>query len=384
MPIDIARQIQNIINPESDICPRTEEWTMPVNGAYLLDGLLRIFHKYVVCTTDVAVAASLWCTHTWLIDSAEISPFAVITAPEPECGKTRFLSLLSEFCCRPYQVSNITQAALFRLIDESKPTLLIDETDTFLRGNKQLEGVLNASYNRGSARVPRATGATGTTDYCTWGAKALCGIGNLPDTIKGRGIIMTLRRKLPTEQVARITPESRDYFKVIASCLARWSADNAIAIKEAQPEPAEGINDRAQDNWRQLLAIADLAGGDWPEKARKAAKTLSADITISTCVGAELLCDMKDLFIHVKEEKVTTRQLIQILCLDPDKPWSKFYHGGPITARQISEILQPYQIAPKTIRLPDGLTLKGYCKNQFTDAFARYAIRKEDNDVIEA
>jgi len=44
--------------------------------------------------------------------------------------------------------SNVSSSALFRVIEEMRPTLFIDEADTFLGGNEELRGILNSGYNK--------------------------------------------------------------------------------------------------------------------------------------------------------------------------------------------------------------------------------------------
>jgi putative DNA primase/helicase len=54
-----------------------------------------------------------------------------------------------------------------------------------------------------------------------------------------------------------------------------------------------------RDNWEPLVAVADLAGGDWPSRARKAAVLLCAedvDADLEASLGLRLLADIRDVF----------------------------------------------------------------------------------------
>lgn len=82
---------------------------------------------------DTAYAATLWIAMTWIIEMIDVAPLVIITAPEKRCGKSQLLSLMGKLVFRPLTASNITPAALFRTIDAWKPTLLIDETDAFMK-----------------------------------------------------------------------------------------------------------------------------------------------------------------------------------------------------------------------------------------------------------
>ena len=76
-----------------------------------------------------------------------------VTSPEPMCGKSTVMKLLKVFCHRAEMVSKITPAAIYRLIERDQPTLLFDEADRFLRGNNELNGIINAGHARFDATV---------------------------------------------------------------------------------------------------------------------------------------------------------------------------------------------------------------------------------------
>ena len=53
-----------------------------------------------------------------------------------------------------------------------------------------------------------------------------------------------------------------------------------------------GFENRLGDNYRLLLAIADLAGGEWPQRARQAAQRLSGTAD-TTSAGTRLLAAIR-------------------------------------------------------------------------------------------
>jgi len=122
--------------------PTVALWPVPVNGAAVLNELLATVQRFVVCERDTAVATVLWCAFTWLIEHVQVAPLAIITAPEKRCGKSQLLNLIGKVCCRPLVASNISPAAVFRVIEAHHPTLLIDEADSFFRENEELRGVI--------------------------------------------------------------------------------------------------------------------------------------------------------------------------------------------------------------------------------------------------
>jgi len=349
-----------------------EAWPHPIAPALLLAEIASTVKRFIVCEEQTAVATALWATLTWFIDDVQVAPLAVITAPEKRCGKTQLLSLLRRIVFRPLAASNVSSAALFRAVDAWKPTLLVDEADAFMRENEELRGILNAGHTRDSAYVVRVVGEDlNPQRFNVWGCKALAGIGHLADTLMDRAIVLELRRKLAHEQTERLRHAEPGLFDDLAAKLARFADDYREAIRKARPTLPSELHDRAQDNWEPLLAIADVAGGEWPELARSAALKLSGSESPTMTVGTELLADVKAAFETKQVDRLSTADLIETLCADPEAPWATYNRGKPISPRQVSRRLADYGIASNTIRV--GLnTPKGYMRSAFEEAFSRY------------
>ena len=349
-----------------------EPWPSEVNASALLRDLSATVRRFIVCDHHTAIAASLWVAMTHLMDAVDVAPLAVITAPEKRCGKSQLLTLLGKLAHRPLTASNISPAALFRAVDAWKPTLLVDEADAFMKENEELRGILNAGHTRDSAYVVRVVGDDfKPARFSVWGAKALAGIGHLADTLMDRAIVLELRRKLPNEQVERLRYAESGLFEELAAKLARFADDNREAVRRARPELPASLNDRAQDNWEPLLAIAHVAGGKWPELGRQAAFKLSGSDSPTMTLGTELLADIREIFEHKKVLRITSADLIEALCADDEKPWATYNRVKPINPRQISKRLGEYDIRPKTVRVGYDRA-KGYEREQFEDAFSRY------------
>jgi putative DNA primase/helicase len=358
--------------------PTVEPWAQAVDGAALFSEIRDTVRRFIVCEPETAQAVALWCTFTWFVDVVQVAPLAIITAPEKRCGKSQLLDLIGHLSCRPLKASNCTASVLFRVIERDRPTLLIDEADSFLNRSEDLRGIINSGHTRQSAFVLRSVGEDfEPKSFSTWGAKAISGIGKLAGTIMDRGIILELRRRLPTESVERLRHASPDLFPRLASMLARWSEDYSEVVRAARPNLPEALNDREQDSWEPLLAIADSAGGDWPEIARKAALKLSernAENTVST--GAELLADIRDIFEAKDVDRLSSKDLLEALTNDEEKSWRTYNRGAPMSPKQLAKRLGGYEIHSGTIRTWAG-TPKGYMREWFADAFARYLESKE-------
>jgi putative DNA primase/helicase len=356
-----------------------DPWPEPVNPATLLNDITAAIQRFIICNEEVSHAVALWVAMTWFIDVVQVAPLAVITAPEKRCGKSLLLSLLARLVQRPITVSNISPAALFRSIDKWTPTLLIDEADAFMKDNEELRGLLNSGHTRDSAYVIRNVGENFTpTKFNTWGAKAIAGIGHVADTLMDRAVILELRRKLPHEEVDRIRYAEPCLFDELRSKLARFAEDYSDEVRQARPLLPAILNDRAQDNWEPLLAIAMTVGHEWLKIGTTAALKLSGGENTTQTIGTELLSDIQEIFEEKQVHRISTSELINALCADDEKPWATYNRGLPIKPRQLAKKLDGYGIHSKTIRVGSNETPKGFERHQFEDAFFRY-IRHPEN-----
>lgn len=351
----------------------TQSWKNKVDGATLLDDIYNVIIQHIACSHETAIATTLWIVFTWFIDDAYISPIAIITAPEKRCGKSTLLSLIHKLTNNPLIASNITSSVVFRVIEKFKPTLLIDEADSFIKDNEELRGIINSGHTRDNAYVFRSVGNNHEPKrFSTWGAKAISGIGYLPDTLMDRGIILELRRKLPSEKVERLRHADLQKFNDLKSKIKKFSEDNKDLFIKSRPSLPAQLNDRMQDNWEHLIAIADLTRSKWGQLARSTAIKISFKHKDDQSISIELLKDIKLIFSQEKLQKISSERLIYSLCKDHTKPWSTYNKGNKITPRQLSSLLKKYGIESKNIKLKNNKVPKGYELKQFKDTFNRY------------
>jgi putative DNA primase/helicase len=233
-------------------------------------------------------------------------------------------------------------------------------------------GVVNSGHTRQTAFVIRTVGDEHSPKrFSTWGAKAIAGIGRLAQTTLDRAVVVQLKRKLPSEKTERLRHADRDHFDRLCRMLARSALDNGAAIHAARPDLPETLNDRAQDNWEPLLAIADCAGGRWPTMARKAALRLSGAAQEATTQSTELLFDIRSVFDATGDEKISTADLLRALIGKEESPWATCDAGKPMTARKLAKRLGEYSVKSTNLRLGHEVA-KGFHRSQFEDAFARY------------
>jgi hypothetical protein len=237
-----------------------------------------------------------------------------------------------------------------------------------------MRGVLNSGHTRDAAFVIRCDGEDNEPrKFSTWAAKAITSIGKLAETLRDRSIILATQRKKPSERVIKLRARETEDFVVLRRKAARWADDHIEALRDARPDIPEQLNDRAQDNWEPLLAIADLAGPDWSKVARVAAVALSgdADADVAT-TNVELVVDIKS--VLAAHKFMTTKSLIAGLAQDETKRWGGYSRDGrPITDRQLARLLKDFGIRPRDGRIGGVTGLKGYYREDFLDSWERYS-----------
>jgi uncharacterized protein DUF3631 len=278
--------------------------------------------------------------------------------------------VLGRLVLRPLSTANVSVAAIFRVIEAHRPCLLIDEADTFLYDNDELRGVLNG--NRKGSTVLRTVGDDHEPrSFATYSACAIAMIGALPDTLHDRAVTIDLQRRRPRERIRPFRPDRADHLDVLARQAMRWVTDHGDRIAERDPEMPAGIINRAADNWRALLAIADEAAGRWPSRARKAA-TVSHDAEGEEGSRLELLLGDIQTISNGKRE-MPSADLVKALVALEGRGWAEMGKAGkPLTQNRLARMLKPLGIIPEQIRFGDDDSRKGYRFHTFEDAFTRY------------
>jgi Protein of unknown function (DUF3631) len=355
---------------------KVEPWTGDVPGAELLDDLKSVFEKYIFLPSGAAEASALWTLHAWTMDAGDISPFLVLVSPTKRCGKTSMLILLLYLTPRSELASNISSSAVFRYIEDVRPTLLIDEADSFVSENEEMRGILDSGHTRAAAHVIRNEEINGKHKprrFSTWAPKAIATIRELADTLEDRSIILQLQRKPKMAKMARLRRRDCDELAVLRRKAARWAEVNFDALAaDPDPDTPEELDDRAADNWRPLLQIAALAGEDWSLRAREVACQLSGVGHESLSINVKLLEDIRLAFGEA--EAMRSVDLVAALISDPEKPWAEWGNRGtkPLTQKQLAGLLKPFCIVSETVHIKGLSDAKGYGRDKFAEAWEGY------------
>jgi len=195
-----------------------------------------------------------------------------------------------------------------------------------------------------------------------------------------------LRRKVSEPIAEKFEHKDNPELAQLRSRLLRWSIDNEDTLRGAKPSMPEAFDNRRADNWRVMLAIADLAGDDWGDKAREAATSIEG-ASDTTTTGVRLLTDIKRIRDENKDLAdagcILSATLVEKLKADEEGPWIAWGEGRGLTQNALATLLGGgggrgrasrggFGIRSETVHLPGGVHGKGYKWIRFEDAWARY------------
>jgi Protein of unknown function (DUF3631) len=240
--------------------------------------------------------------------------------------------------------------------------------------NEDLRSLLNAGHQRNRPMLRWDVTSRTAEQLDTFAMALLAAIGELPDTIMDWAVVVRMRRRAPGEQVDPYrTRRDAPPLHELRDRLAAWARAHLPELQQAAPDMP--LEDRAADTWEPLVAIADLAGGDWPARARAAAATMTqaeAQQEEDTAAGVRLLADLRQVFQAADAEALYTSMILEGLHRLEDAPWADWY-GRPLSTRDLAKLLRPYQVESENIREHGtGAARKGCGRVDLHDAWARY------------
>ena len=354
-----------------------EPWPEPVETKELLVAIEATIKRYIATLGKRSIVPSLWVMMTWVHEAAAVhSPILLAWSPHPDSGKTTLAGLISFLSWRGLASVNISSAVLFRLVDQWKPTLIVDEADTAFAENNDLRGVINSGWTRGQQVFRCDPDTHEPRGYATFAPKMVAMKGkSLPDTTLTRCIALTLKRKMPNERVEDFDHIDDDHLSALRSKLARWARDYAEIVRETKPEDIPDFHNRLRMNWSMLLTIAEMAGEQ--ERAREAAREIEGVAADERAVTVSLLSDIKQVFDE-EGDPLLSATLVGALNQDPDKQWCEYHNGKPLSQNMLARLLREYAIAPDFVT-EGGVRGSGYKRRQFEEAWDRYLPKKPTN-----
>lgn len=351
------------------------------NTPDFLSSLESHFSRFAVVSSGLPLVLSLWVLATHIFGTFDAFPYLAITSPTKRCGKTRLAELLELVCANPLRTVGISAAALFRTIEETTPTLVIDEAES-LRGKEERSGalreILNAGYRKGQ-QVVRCVGGNGsdykTRTFQTFCPKVLVLIGPLPDTLADRCISIPMKRRT-TEYVERFRLERvKRETGPLRSAAEQWAKESRSYIDEwYQENDVDILEDREAELWLPLFAICAVLVPERLEELKAIALRLSEAKTADEPgdLGIRLIQDIRRAFHEGKTDRFSTEDLLSKLNGDPESPWPGWNYGKALSSHNLGRMLAPFGVRSGTIRFSDQKTAKGYYRDDFADAWERY------------
>jgi Protein of unknown function (DUF3631) len=376
-----AKKNEGELQGEAVIFPDVAPWPEPVSGSETLSAISASLTAYCALPDGAADMIALWCAHTHCFELFRISPRLNITSPTYGCGKSTLRDAIALFVRRSLSAESLSTAVGFRVVNESKPTLLADEIDRWLINNEELCGFFNSNYKRGAVFL-RCDPDDGNKvkAFNAYSPVVLCGIGALRGrlaTLHDRSIVIRMERAKPGELLAPFDEGRTEKEQELNRKLVRWMSDNRARIASCNARLPDGVHNRLADNWRPLFSIAEVLGGDWPNRCAESFKKLTAKKLDVEARGIELLRDIRDILAERGENVVngwiSSSDLIACLLDKSESPWGEANKGGkPINERWLSVRLADYEIKPGKLPREENGQKRGYKVTAFQNAFARY------------
>lgn len=352
--------------------PAPEPWPGPVDGVALCGELAEFFSTYARLPERGAIALVLWSIHTHCFVIWRYTPRLHVTGPTKRSGKSRVLRLLLLVTCKPLPSAQVSAPALYRSIEATHPTFLIDEADLSVKDNPNLLRVLDGGYERGQQAVLTVGEEHEPRMFDLFAPVALAGIGRLAGQLEDRSIRLTMRRALPTDRPPKITSATEAQGERLQRQIARWVADHQAALTAAQPDMSK-LPDRVDDHWTPLWAIANVVGDNWPLLAEQATAALTPQDDETDSLGERLIHDTKTILDRWSREWISCRELVTELVALEGRPWAEMPRTGrALTTNRLARLLAGFHIYSQKFG-PEDNRESGYRLESFFDAFARHA-----------
>ncbi len=365
-----------LIEAAPEIKPLAED------GPALIRNVQTFIERFLRLPEHAALPISLWAIATHCFQKFDTFVYLLLTSPAPRCGKTRGLEVLELIVREPLRTSNISEAALFRVVEDKQPTLMIDEAES-LGGKSEraeaLRGLLNAGHRRGAVALRCAPDRVTVLPFATFCPKMVAGLGEFPATLRDRSLHIEMQRRSPSEKVARfnfsrVKPDG----DMLTARISRWVTQNSGRIAEVYASAElPFVEDREEENWGPLFAVLAVSDPSRMAELRGHALALGAakaEAEPEQSLSVRLLSDIRDV-LRPDEEAIPTAELLARLRQAEGTPWYvESERARPeqwLSARRIARLLRPFGVRPGTVRL-ESKTAKGYYVKDLEPANARY------------
>jgi putative DNA primase/helicase len=352
----------------------------------LIAQVISYYARYLSASPEHLDLLALWTLHTHCFQGASFSPALHITSRHKQSGKTLCLHLLNDLCRDPWLHTSPSPALVTRQTQGRTPgdsfdgTLLLDDC----RIGTRLSGVLTASFCWEGTQIVLGKDYRGNPDFDrrkTFFPKAIVTRDRLPESLKETSIPLALEPKAPGSPCRRYkySDEASELCQSLQQTLGRWGLENfdrvsqmASSYEESQFPPE--FSSRQQDCAEPLLQVAELIGGEWPQRARNALINIFALSAFGDFFSSrQILSDLRDAFTAKNNpEWISTADLLEFLHAMDDRAWDDWNKGKPMNPKDLAALLKPFGLGPANHRTESGKVIKGYKLQHLEPSWARH------------
>lgn len=230
-----------------------------LNEKELLGEIRAFIHKYVDISEEFEQIASYYVLLTWLYDKFYELPY-LRARGDYGSGKSRFIKTIGSISYTPIFTGGATTTSpIFRILDEVKGTLVLDEAD-FAKSDmtSEIVKILNTGYQKGMP-VLRVEGK-GTFEikaYTVFSPKIIATRESFADNaLESRFLVeemgkSVLRADIPRETRSEFDEEARN----LRNKLLKWRFDNYFLEVKVSSEVIKEIHPRLNQIVLPLLSI---------------------------------------------------------------------------------------------------------------------------------
>lgn len=303
----------------------------------------------------------LFAASNWIYESFTETPRFHISALSYGAGKTRVMELTGLLCPNFQMMAKITGPALYHIIDERHPApLALDEADAIFGAGtraEELRGILNAGYkyNGTITRVSKGEAA----DFSVFCPAMFAGKGKLPKSLEDRSVTVMMAPRKAGQKMDRFVPKMHDaQGRKIGLMLGAWATRvQGPAGDILWDNPPEKLADRMVDILTPLYALAEMAGGPWPERFTEIVDVLvlGGVSTDEVSPATALLSALRDVWPE-DAERLATHQLADLLAghESGEFNWPESRRAAELNAR-----MRDMGIPPVPMRI-NGTVMRGY------------------------
>jgi hypothetical protein len=339
----------------------------------------RFIRTYMVMPDLLALVIATWVLAAWLNELWDKFPHLAISSPDKRCGKTLLLELLYLLVPSPRYTVNISPAALYRVVEKEKPTLLMDESQSISRRGSEASEVIREILNAGiqkNAKVIRCggEGRDQIEEFSVYSPKVFAMIGAPDGVLADRCLPIPLKRKTDDEPVARYrSREVEQHGTEIKATLEAWAAEHKEEVLDVyqEIEPFDIDNDRMADLLMPLQAVLQVADPEALDDLEQYAGRLNdtQDEVEKMSPGVQLLMACREIFQKYKTDFLSTDLLLRELIAREEEPWSHWTRGAKMTAEALAKLLRDFGV--RSERTNDRKR-RGYFRVRFEEAWKRY------------